>query len=173
MSKIILLGYMGSGKTTIGTLLAEKLSMKFLDLDQHIEKIESDSVSGIFKTKGEIYFRKVENQTFKELLENTESQIISLGGGTPCYANNHLLLEKPEVESVYLKASINVLKERLKDNKQNRPVIKDMNEEEITEFIAKHLFDRSYFYHFAKHIISVDDKNANEIVDEIILKLST
>ena len=120
MQKIILVGYMAVGKSTVGKMLAEKRQIKWLDLDKIIEETTKLSVSDIFKEKGEIFFRKQEHQVLKTLLETKESLVISTGGGTPCYANNHLLLQLDDVFSVYLKTSISELVNRLQKEKKHR-----------------------------------------------------
>jgi len=83
---IVLLGYMGCGKSSIGNELASKTAMEFLDLDDYIESQEKKSISQIFEDHGEIYFRKKEHLYLKEVLEKYKNSIISLGGGTPCFA---------------------------------------------------------------------------------------
>ena len=93
MKKVILIGYMAVGKTTIAELLSEKNGVKYVDLDKLIEKKTNLSISELFKQKGEIYFRKIEHEIFKDVIENDENLIISTGGGTPCYADNHLFEE--------------------------------------------------------------------------------
>jgi shikimate kinase len=165
--KIILLGYMGSGKTIVASKLSNVLKKNHLDLDVLIENEQNLSVNSIFKTKGELYFRKLEHETFKKLIESDDEFILSLGGGTPCYANNHLFLQNEAVVSIYLKTSIEELYRRLNKNKEKRPLISEMGQDELKEFIAKHLFDRSFYYHQAKHIISTDDKSIEEVVEEI------
>jgi shikimate kinase len=170
--KIILLGYMGSGKSIIGTNLSTILQIKHLDLDFLIEKEQNLSINSIFEIKGELYFRKLEHKIFKRLIELDDEFILSLGGGTPCYANNHLFLKNDEVTSIYLKTSVEELYRRLSRNKLSRPIIKDMNEEELKEFIAKHLFDRSYYYHQVKHIVVTDGKKVDELVNEIKLLIA-
>ncbi|HIF14924.1 MAG TPA: shikimate kinase, partial [Bacteroidetes bacterium] len=82
-----ILGFMGSGKTTIGKQLAKKLNYNFIDLDQYIEKALNTSVSSIFSDKGEPYFRDIETSYLKKALE-LKNSVISLGGGTPCFNNN-------------------------------------------------------------------------------------
>ena len=91
--KVVLLGYMGSGKSSVGALLASKLEISFFDLDAIIEEEEQLSVNEIFAKKGEIYFRKKEHSVLHSLLEKKESFVLSLGGGTPCYFNNHEVIE--------------------------------------------------------------------------------
>ncbi|RAR47103.1 shikimate kinase [Flavobacterium lacus] len=165
--KIILLGYMGSGKTIIASKLSNVLRKTHFDLDVLIENEQNLSISSIFKTKGELYFRKLEHEVFKKIIHSNDEFILSLGGGTPCYANNHLFLQNEDVISIYLKTSIEELYRRLSKNKSGRPIIAEMSEEELKEFIAKHLFDRSFYYHQAKHIISTDGKSIEEVVEEI------
>ena len=170
---IFLVGYMASGKTTIGKALAEKMNFRFIDLDQYIENKEAMSVPEIFRLKGEIYFRKIETLCLIELIDSNEKSIISLGGGTPCYGNNlELLLNAENSLTIYLKASIKELVKRLNKNKLNRPLIAHLDTEEaLTEFIGKHLFERSNYYSQSKLIVNIDDKNVNQIVEDILLNL--
>src|SRR5436190_1389040 len=111
VAKIVLLGYMGSGKSTIARLLSESLGISYLDLDEIIEKKTNQSIKEIFETKGEIYFRKIEHEIFRNLIieKDSKEMILSLGGGTPCYANNHEFLNGEGIISIYLKASIDTL----------------------------------------------------------------
>ena len=168
MQKIVLVGYMGVGKSTLGKMLSKKMNFKHIDLDTYIEALEHLSVKDIFSQKGEIYFRKVEHEAFKSLLETDENLIISTGGGTPCYANNHLLLNSGIVKSVYLKATISQLFERLKNDKSDRPLVANYSDEELQEFIAKNLFDRSYFYNQATFKISIENKSPSELAVEVL-----
>ncbi len=158
---------MGSGKSTIGKMLAEKIDLPFFDLDNYIEKEQKLTVSEIFEQKGELFFRKLEHQVFKTFINKKEDFVLSLGGGTPCYYNNHELLNSDNLISIYLKASINTVFDRLKTKDFSRPLLNDLHETEKKEFIAKHLFERSYFYNHAKYSISVDEKSPEMIVSEI------
>lgn len=172
MKKIVLLGYMGCGKSTIAMSLSRKTSIPYLDLDHYIEEKVNLSIKSLFEKHGEVYFRKLENETLIEVLEQPNDRIIGLGGGTPCYANNHELLQKPDVVAVYLKASIDTLFERLSKNRKKRPVIAHLNDDELKEFIAKHLFDRSYYYNQAHHVVAVDGKSIADVVASIELLLA-
>ena len=98
---------------------------------------------------------------------NQDSFVLSLGGGTPCYSNNHEFLNADHVISIYLNASVDTLYERLIINSEQRPLIANKNPEEMKEFIAKNLFDRSYYYNQAQFKISVDGKSSEEIISEI------
>ncbi len=163
---------MGSGKSTIAKLLSEKLQIPCLDLDKIIEKNCEMTVSEIFKEKGEIYFRKLERELFLELMDSNETSILSLGGGTPCYSNNHELLKTDKAVSFYLKASIETLFNRLSKKKMKRPIIANMNDDELKEFIAKHLFERSFYYNQVDYVIDIDNKSAKKIGKEIRSKLT-
>ena len=159
---------MGSGKTTIAKLLSEKLGIAPLDLDEIIEEKANLSVAAIFEQKGEVYFRKQEHVLLKELLSQPGDLILSLGGGTPCYANNHELLNVEGIVSVYLKASIDTLFGILSLEKNNRPLIAALEGEQLKEFIAMHLFERSFYYNHARYKVVVDHKSPEAIADEII-----
>jgi shikimate kinase len=163
---------MGCGKSTIAKELSNKIGIPFVDLDEFIEKKVKMTIKKIFAEKGEIYFRKLEHDCFVELLNFTEPIIIGLGGGTPCYANNHELLKREDVLSIYLKASIETLVDRLSLNKSNRPLIADKNGAEMKEFIATHLFERSFYYNQAQQIISVDERTIEETVSDILAILA-
>lgn len=167
MKKIILLGYMGSGKTVVGSLLARQTHLPALDLDQIIETETGQSITSFFEQRGEIYFRKLEHQIFSRLMQNDESFVLSLGGGTPCYANNHEMLKGDGVQSVYLRTSIEELYQRLLPEKEHRPLIAGLDPEAMKEFIAISLFERSYFYNQAMHTVVTDGKTPQQIVSEI------
>ena len=101
------MGYMASGKSTIGKRLAKKLNYNFIDLDDLIESKENASVSEVFKSKGEIYFRKQEALYLREQLQSKEDIILSVGGGTPCYSSNmDAILNAENTKSVYLKVML-------------------------------------------------------------------
>ena len=168
--KIVLLGYMASGKSAVGKQLSGKLNIKFFDLDFYIETCESASITSIFKTKGEIYFRKKEGEYLQELLNLTEDCIISLGGGTPCYGTNMEFIKKKS-KSFYLNSSINTIFNRLKGETSQRPLVATIGEENLKEYIGKHLFERSVFYTKADETISVNEKSIETIVEEILVLL--
>jgi shikimate kinase len=170
--KIILIGYMCSGKTTIGNLLSESLKIPFYDLDAIIEQNLKATINEIFDQKGELFFRKKEREVLISFLNNTDHYILALGGGTPCYYDNFNLYQNQEIKSFYLKASVSTLLERLETHKNNRPIIAKLNDEDLNEFVAKHLFERNYFYNQAQTAITIDNKNEQEIVSEIVSKLA-
>ncbi|MBF4985116.1 shikimate kinase [Nonlabens mediterrranea] len=170
---IVFLGYMGSGKTVVGQVVSEIIDFEFIDLDNYIEQQEGLRISEIFQKKGAVYFRKTENYYLRELIREDRDVILSLGGGTPCYYDNmELLLAKSFINSFYLNAGIKTLAQRLWNEKVNRPLIAGIQEEdELLEFIGKHLFERRPFYQRSHHIINVDDKYPIEISKEVISTL--
>lgn len=172
MKKIILLGYMASGKSAVGKALASKMFLPFVDLDEYIEEKEQKSIPSIFKDEGEIYFRLKEHQYLKELLEKDEAFVLSLGGGTPCYAGNMEIITKDRnAISVYLKTAIQTVVSRLEDNKSKRPLVANLSNEELFEFVAKHLFERSFFYEKTNLKIITDSKSIEDIVTELRILL--
>jgi shikimate kinase len=170
---VVLMGYMGSGKSTIGKELATVLNYRFLDLDEYIIQKENSSVSDIFKTNGEIYFRKKETEYLKELIDSSEDMVLALGGGTPCYGNNlGELTNNSNVVLFYLKLSIPLLTKRLFKAKNSRPLISHLNsEEELMEFVGKHLFERVQYYSKAEYTITTDDKSQQDVLEGILTKL--
>ncbi|MEP3836200.1 MAG: shikimate kinase [Algibacter sp.] len=170
---IILIGYMASGKTSIGKKIAKKMNYSFLDLDDFIEEKENMSVSEIFKTKGEIYFRKQEAHYLKALLQSENNTILSVGGGTPCYSGNmDVILAAENAKCIYLKAALPTLANKLLLKKAKRPLIAHIETiEEMTEFIGKHLFERAQYYNQAEIKVAIDNKTKDEVVEDIILEL--
>ena len=167
---IVLIGYMGSGKSSIGRKLSKKLNCKLVDLDDYIVEKEKTSVKEIFESKGEIYFRKKEEEYLQTLLKTEENTILSLGGGTPCFGNNmDYVLASKDTKSFYLRGSVPKLTDKLVLKKDKRPLIANIEtKEELAEFIGKHLFERSPYYSRAEHIITTDSKTKKEVVVEIL-----
>lgn len=159
---ISLIGMMGSGKTCIGVLLAKLLNMSFVDTDEQIIKSEKTSINQIFAQKGETYFREIETATLKNIL-NFNNQIISTGGGIIKSDENLSLLKEKSVV-FYLKASPDILFERIKNNKE-RPLL---NVENMKDKIKTILQERISQYEKAQYIIVTDDKSPIEIANEII-----
>lgn len=171
--KIVLIGYMGSGKSTIGKALAEKLDFPFIDLDFEIEKLEKKTMADIFSKKGEIYFRKLENQMLKEILSKSGKLVLAAGGGTPCYADSlEYILHQEDTSLIYLKVSLQELTARLSLDKANRPMLVHLEkEEDVEDFIRKHLFERSYYYSQAPIVIMNENRAEDDIVKEITERL--
>lgn len=170
--KLVLIGYMGSGKTTIGKLLAKKFGVPFRDLDQIIEETEGMPIREIFRTKGEIYFRKREGELLKDTLNSSDSFILATGGGTPCYGDAMIFMtSKPDIKTVYLRTPISELAARLFKEKEQRPLLAHLNTiEEMASFIGIHLFERTGFY--SRSDWTVDSQaDSPEVVAEKIAQL--
>jgi len=167
--KIILIGYMGSGKTTIGKHLSEVLNYKFIDLYQVIEYDEQYTVSEIFSKKGELYFRKKERTILETILSSDSNIVLATGGGTPCFGNTMEFMKSTEnTITIYLKSSNEELTKRLFNERLNRPLIAHIKSQELlNDFIRKHLFERSYFYNQSNIKLSIDNLTVAAVVEVI------
>ena len=171
MEKILLAGYMGSGKTTVGSLLSKLTGLEFMDLDDVIESQSGRTIRQLFASEGEIAFRKLEHKILGDLIAGDGKFILALGGGTPCYANNHLLLRAPGVSSFYLRAGVPQLCSRVATRKEDRPLISHIANEDLPAFIGMHLFERDAFYRNAHHIIDTNNKTPEEVAGLIVDQL--
>ena len=171
--KIILIGYMGSGKSSVGRQLAASLNYKFIDLDQAIAQETGSSISDLFATKGEVYFRKMERKLLAKILTDSSNLVLASGGGTPCYGDMIQFLKSVASTTVYLKTSNEELTRRLFNERQQRPLIAHLNTELLlNDFIKKHLFERSYFYNQSDLKVATDYRSVETIVEEIKNNLS-
>ena len=153
MKRVILIGYMGSGKTTVGRALSKETGMMFYDLDWYIESRMRKTVAQLFAERGEEGFRKIEYNMLHEVAE-FENVIISCGGGTPCFFDNMDYLNS-QGDVVYLKATPEVLYKHLLMAKVERPLLKGKSQEELIDYITQHLEEREPFYSKAKHTLDV------------------
>ena len=159
--KIVLLGFMGSGKSTIGKLLSERLEVPFLDLDEEIVRKTGLSIPEIFSSLGEEKFREIERETLIGLLSKTESLVVSTGGGAPAYKDNMELINKNSI-SIYLKADFEKLWKRISKD-SNRPLVADGKEK------VKKLFERRIpFYEKADIVVRTDIFTPDETVERIL-----
>jgi shikimate kinase len=162
---IFLIGFMGSGKSHEGQLLAQQLSLPFIDLDNWIEQQQGKTISDIFKTEGEGYFRNLETNALKEtagqLIAQSEvalvsqhfAGIISTGGGTPCFHGNIDWMNEQGI-TIWFNMPIQILAKRLANEKSKRPLIAALSDEKLYQFIADKLEERYPFYSKAKIIIN-------------------
>lgn len=165
--KIVLVGYMASGKTSVGKLLAKELELGFIDLDAYIEAQLQKSIKAIFLEKGEIYFRKVEHEMLKKVLDENNSMILSTGGGTPCYAGNMDVILENSDYSIYLQLTVSALVDRIRKEKDQRPLVQKIQDKELPEFVGKHLFERRQFYSQAMYTLDCNEKPLEAVVEEI------
>ena len=159
---IFLIGFMGSGKSAVGRKLALRMGYGFIDMDDLIEKQEGASVREIFRNKGEKEFRKMERKTLEALLRQ-DKLVIATGGGVPCEAGNMDLINKYGI-SIYLKMDPSALYDRLKTRQSNRPLIKDLSEAELKEFIIEKLSDRESYYRQAKFTVDGTQRDVDGIL---------
>lgn len=171
--RIVLCGYMGSGKSLIGKKLARKLHVDFVDLDQKIEEWTKKSIPDIFKEKGEIAFRRLEAEVLEACLLDNSDDVLSLGGGTPCYGVNlDRIKAQPETQMFYLKVSLEELTRRLFKERNARPLIRDIESvEKLEDYIRKHLFERQHFYYQSDVVVDTSALSVEEIVDQIIVEM--
>ena len=169
MKRVILIGYMGSGKTTLGKALSKATGMMFYDLDWYIESRMHKSVSQIFSEQGEDAFRKIEYNMLHEVAE-FEDVIISCGGGTPCFFDNIEYLNQ-QGDVVYLKANPETLCNHLAMAKTERPLLKDKSREELVDYITEHLEERAPFYEKANHVLDVSVLDSYDKIKLSIEKL--
>ncbi len=154
MERIIIIGYMGAGKTTVGKALAKELGLQFYDLDWYIEARMHKTVPQLFAERGEEGFRKVERTMLHEAAE-FEDVVLSCGGGTPCFFDNMDYMNA-QGSVLYLKATPEVLYRHLLMGKTERPLLKGKQPEELIAFIRNQLAEREPFYSKARHTLCVD-----------------
>ena len=154
MKRVFLIGYMGSGKTTVGKKLAKSLLLSFIDLDDFIQNKYRKTVSEIFAELGEEEFRKIERKALREV-SDIEDVVISTGGGAPCYFNNMKLMNNAGI-TLYIEVEPEELAARLLASKTVRPLIAGKSEEELIPFIREHLSQRERYYKSAQIVYHSD-----------------
>jgi len=157
---------MGSGKTFWGRKLSEKLSLPFFDLDEQVEAHEGKTIPEIFSQSGEEHFRLVEKDALHIITESHDSFIMACGGGTPCYFNNIDYMSR-EGTTVWLSTALNVLHDRLLKEKENRPLLKGLSEDQLRGFIAKKYADRKIFYEQADIIINEEELELDQLIAKV------
>jgi len=164
--RIFLIGFMGSGKTTLGKELSKDLNLKFIDLDRYIEYKIGMTITDIFNNKGENKFRRIEKESLLEVSQE-KNVVIATGGGTPCFYNNMQKILDCGI-SIYLKIEIEDLLKRFKKNRKGRPLIQNKSINEIATYIKNKLPERDNFYKKSNYTIDAKDINM-EIIKEKIL----
>lgn len=168
LHRIYLIGYMGSGKSTIAAALSERLSWDWIDVDEIISTRSGLSISEIFRRYGEEDFRALESSALHRSI-NREHLIIATGGGAPCH-NDNLQLMQESGETVYLKCLPSTLEQRLQEETHLRPLIANMSKKELPVYIEKHLAEREAFYNQADYVIEADGP-VDQIVSAIAASL--
>lgn len=152
MERVFLIGYMGCGKSTIGRYIAKDMGWRFIDMDDYVEKQIGCSISQFFADKGEDEFRKAEAQALKNLASE-HNAIIATGGGAPCHFDNIDVMRAAGL-TIYIKVEPEILAARLKDAKNQRPLLAGKSDDELLDFISSQLKNREPFY--SKAEMSVD-----------------
>jgi shikimate kinase len=167
---IYIIGFMGSGKTTAGKKLASLLGWSFIDLDKRIEEYAGKTIPEIFSQSGEDYFRIIETQLLRNLKMCTKT-VISTGGGTPCYIDNMDYMIETGL-TIYLKLTPAELKSRLSQSKGKRPLIKDLDQNELTSFIKEKLAVREKWYERSDITMDGIDLDINLLLSHVKSSLS-
>lgn len=162
---VILVGFMGAGKSTVGKLLAETIGVPFIDSDEWIADKEQATVSEVFATKGEAYFRQLE-KAFLDQLAHEQPAVIAVGGGLPCFGDNMLKLKELGIV-VYINTSLQTLTQRLKNDRQNRPLLAAVKDEELFRFAEDLISIRKVFYKMAHVIVPNESNKPKELVEKI------
>ena len=152
--KFFLLGFMGAGKSHWGRICSHENQLDFFDLDHTIEKESGKTISQIFEEMGEPKFRQLEQMALHQF-ESRDQFILSCGGGTPCFFDNMSWMNSQGV-TIYLKTSVDVLKERLRWEQIHRPLISSFNEEELDLYIRRKLDERENYYNKSTFIVQSD-----------------
>jgi len=169
MIRIILIGYMGAGKTTVGKALAQELGITFYDLDWYISSRMRKTIAQIFEERGEDGFRQIERNMLHEVAE-FEDVVISCGGGTPCFFDNIDYMNQ-QAPVVYLKAEPEVLYKHLAMSKNDRPLLRGKTQEELISFIREQLEKRNPFYSKARFTLDVSLMDDYSKIKESVAQL--
>lgn len=170
-TNIILMGFMGSGKSTIGKLLSQEMKYSFIDLDSYIEHRYHKTINHLFDEKGEEEFRQIESEMLREVLQ-FEEVVISTGGGTPCFNNNLELIRQSGI-TVYIEVDEDIICARLAKAKISRPLIKQKSEDEIRDYVRETILRRAPFYEQADiiHHNSTYHKQKEAFAHELYLRI--
>ncbi|THU39922.1 shikimate kinase [Niastella caeni] len=166
--RIFLIGFMGSGKTHWGKQVAQRLSLPFYDLDEVIVEEEKRSIPEIFGESGEEYFRNKEKIVLEKIVDENTNMVLSCGGGTPCFFNNIEFMKKYGAV-VWLNTHVDVLLHRLMKERVQRPLLKDIQDEDLKHYIIRKLNERRMYYEQADVIIDKEDAiSMNDFIQTVL-----
>ena len=169
MKRIFLTGYMGSGKSTLGLRLAQKAGLSFIDLDHYIETRFRRTINEIFTEKGEQEFRIIERNMLREIGE-FEDIVIATGGGAPCFFDNIDYMNKQGC-CIYLQTTPEILFQRLKHARSNRPLLRDKSDSELMEYIEKNLSIREEKYKRSSIIFDTGELDSYDAIEKAVERL--
>ncbi len=164
--KLFLVGFMGSGKTHWGKLLAKKLQLPFFDMDRVITEKEQKTIADIFSDKGEEHFRYMEREVLEKIVEENEHFVLSCGGGTPCFFNN-IQFMKQKGKVVWLNTKIDTLVKRLLIDKNKRPLLKNIADQELKSYILKKILGRKLYYEQADIVVNEESLSVDTFAEII------
>ncbi|HEX6192572.1 MAG TPA: shikimate kinase [Chitinophagaceae bacterium] len=164
--KIFLIGFMGSGKTYWGQLLSQKINLPFFDLDEQVITHEGKPINEIFADKGEEYFRLVEKDTLHIITESHDSFVMACGGGSPCYFNNVDYMNRSGT-TVWINTPMDVLFKRLTAEKEARPLIRKLSDDQLKGFITKKFADRKIYYEQADVKMDEEPLQLDKLIEKI------
>ena len=155
MKNIVIVGFSGAGKSTVGRKLAKKLNLAFVDLDLYIEEKYHTAIPLLFQKYGESVFRTLEYSALQEVL-STENTVIAVGGGTPCYGDAMAQINA-HAKSIYLQLDEDEIVDHLLHSKKKRPLTNHLNEEELRAYVRKRLAEREPYYRQAQETWTLEE----------------
>ena len=167
---LVLVGMPGSGKSTLGKALAQKLEMDFMDLDVLLEAAEGCTIPQLFESKGEHYFRQRESELLKKVLNSSDPLVLATGGGTPCFFDNMQYIQQQAI-SIYLNVSWSLLAARLSQQPGQRPLLQGLSADALADSLQEKFGWRIPFYEQATHQLAVEEITATGALVERLLRI--
>lgn len=164
--KIYLIGFMSTGKTHWGRAISQKLNIPFFDLDEQVESAEGKTISEMFNQKGEEYFRLKEKDILHIISESHDTFLMACGGGTPCFYNNIDYMNKMGL-TVWVSSSIDTMHQRLLKDREKRPLLQGLSDEQVKGYIIKKLADRKIFYEQASLTVVEENVTDEQFIEQI------
>ncbi len=164
--KIFLIGFMGSGKTHWGRLLSQKLNLPFFDLDEQVVSHEEKPINEIFAENGEEYFRLVEKDMLHIITESHDSFIMACGGGSPCYFNNIDYMNRSGT-TVWINTPVETIFQRLIGEKDKRPLIRSLPDDQLRGFIIRKFADRKIYYEQASVVVDDESLQLDQLIEKV------
>jgi shikimate kinase len=164
--KIFLIGFMGSGKTHWGQVLSQKLGIPFFDLDEQVSSHAGKSIPEIFATEGEEHFRLQEKDLLHIITESHDSFVMACGGGSPCFFNNIEYMNQAGI-TIWINTPLDTLFQRLTGEKEKRPLIRELSDEQLRSFIIRKFADRRIYYEQAEIMVDEEPLQLEKLIETI------